>query len=126
MDVLKITATAQGAAGSAGGSVASVPVSGIVHKVRLDYSGSPPVSTDVTLQDENDPAAELIVNKTNSASNTTVYPRRQVQTNSGSNLTYDGIRGIYENYLVCGRLRLTIAQSNEGCSVTATVYIIRL
>lgn len=126
MDIVKITAVASGAAGAATGSTTSVPVSGIVHKVRLEYAGSPPVSTDVTLQDENDPAAENIVNKTNSASNTTLYPRRQVQNSAGSNLTYDGIRGVYENFLVCGRLKLSIAQSNEGCSVTATVYLIRL
>lgn len=126
MDLLKLTAVAQGAPGAAGGSALSTPVSGIVHKVRLEYGGSPPATTDVTLQDENDTAAENIVNRTNSASNTTIYPRRQVQSAAGANLTYDGVRGVYENYLVCGRLKLTIAQANEGSSVTAVVYLIRL
>ncbi|MGB9673647.1 MAG: hypothetical protein ACPL3P_05875 [Anaerolineales bacterium] len=127
MDIVKISSgAAEGANGNAQSSGYSVPLSGIVQKVRLIYSGNLPSSTDVTLLDENDLATENIVNRTNSFSNTTLYPRRAVQTNSGSNCTYDGIRIVYENYVVHGRLKLTIAQANPGCECTAYVYLIRI
>ncbi len=127
MDIVKFSSgTAKGTNGSAVAVGLSAPVSGLIHKVRLEYRGSPPITTDVLLVDENDPAGENIIYRTNANSNTTIYPRRAVQTNSGANCTYDGIRVVYENYLVHGRLRLTLSQTNQACECIAYVYLIRL
>lgn len=127
MDVVKFSSGA--AEGNNGNALAvgfSVPLSGLIHKVRLEYSGSPPATSDVTLIDESDPGAESIINRLNASSNTTIYPRRAVQTNSGANCTYDGVRIVYENFVVNGRLKLTISQTNPACECIATVYLIRI
>ncbi|MGB9639983.1 MAG: hypothetical protein ACPL4H_03675 [Anaerolineales bacterium] len=127
MDVVKFSSgAAEGSSGNATAVGFSVPLSGLIHKVRLEYSGSPPATTDVTLIDESDAGAESILNRMNASSNTTIYPRRAVQTNSGSNCTYDGVRIVYENFAVNGRLKLTISQTNPACECTAYVYVIRI
>ena len=127
MDIVKFSSgLAEGASGNAQAVGFSVPVSGLIHKVRLEYSGTPPTSTDTFLADEGDPISEAIVNRTNAISNITFYPRRAVQANGGSTCTYDGIRQVYENFIVQGRLKLTLAQTNPGCECTAYVYLIRI
>jgi len=127
MDVVKFSSgAAEGSSGNATAVGYSVPVTGLIHKVRLEYSGNPPATTDVTLMDESDPGAESIINRMNSGSNTTIYPRRAVQTNSGTNCTYDGVRIVYENFVVNGRLKLTVSQTNPACECIAYVYVIRI
>jgi len=123
----KITITSAPATGDAGvaiGSGTSEAVSGFVHKVRLEYYGSPPSTTDVTINDLNDPSAEAIISRMNSYTNTTIYPRRMTTTNTNTNVTYDGIRGVYDYFVVNGPLQIAMSQTNAGCYVIAYVYII--
>jgi len=117
------TAAAAGSAGSATATGYSAPVQGKVLAVHVDYQDSPPATTDFTLSDEDDPASEAIVSLANANSDVKLYPRRQIESNDGTDLTYDGTRGVYEAYVVHGRLNATIAQAdaNDECIVTAWI-----
>lgn len=123
----KITFSTGEAAGSAGSATAtgqSVHVSGKILAVYVAYQDSPPAgTTDFTLSDESDPASEAIVSLTDGATDQKLYPRRLVETNDGTDITYDGTRKVYEPYIVHGRLEATIAQANSGDSVDVTVWL---
>ncbi len=125
IDRIQITATAAGANGAATGSAYSPSTAGEILKVDIAYGDSPPATTDVTLQDENDPRSENIITLTDANSDLTIYPRRILETNDGTDLTYDGTRKVYGPYVVHGRLKLTIAQANAPDTATATIWIRR-
>ena len=115
--------TAGGAGTSTATGYSPKAVRGEVLAVHVDYVGSPPATTDFTLSDENDPAAESIVTLANQATDIKVYPRRVVELNDGTDITYDGTNEVYEPYVVHGRLKAVIAQANDGDSATVTVWI---
>ena len=118
------TGAASGGAGVATATGHSVRVAGWVLAVHLDYQDSPPAgTTDFTLSDETDPISEAIVSLANAATDLKLYPRRKVQDSGNNDVTFDGTNEIYEPYVVCGRLEATIAQANNGDSVTVTVWI---
>lgn len=123
IDRLQLIATAAGSAGSASGSAYSPHVRGRVIKVDLTYGGSPPVTTDVTLEDEGDPRSEAIVNLANANTDLALYPRRPVQDNANADLTYDATQKVSEPYVVHGRLKLSVAQANDTDTVTAIVWL---
>lgn len=111
-----------GVATATGYSRASV--AGRVLAVYVDYVDSPPAATtDLTLSDSGDPAAESILSLVDQATDIKVYPRRLVETNDGTDLTYNGTSKVYEPYAVHGRLKAVIAQANAGDSCTVTVWI---
>ncbi len=117
------------AAGSAGAATAAgysdTPVRGRVLAVQVAYAGSPPATTDLTLSDEDDPAGESIVSLTDANADVKLYPRRVIETNDGTDITYDGTRKVYEPYIVHGRLKAALAQANAGDSATITVWLER-
>ena len=117
------TGPAVGSAGSATATGHSPHVSGRVLAVHVAYVDSPPATTDFTLSDENDPASESIVTLANANTAAKLYPRRLVETNDGTDITYDGTRNVHEPYPVHGRLKATIAQANAGDSITITVWL---
>jgi hypothetical protein len=118
------TGAASGSAGSATATGYSAHVSGEVLAVYVAYGDSPPAgTTDFTLWDENDPASENIVSLTDGATDQKLYPRRLLETNDGTDLTYDGTRKVYGRYVVHGRLAAKIAQANANDYVTVTVWI---
>ena len=114
------TGAAAGAEGSATATGYSVPVSGEILAVYVDYQGSPPETTDFALSDESDPAGESIVSLANQATDLKLYPRRLLEANDGTDLTYDGTRKVYGPYAVHGRLKAVIAGANAAdyCDVT--------
>lgn len=115
------TGAAAGADGSATSTGYSHPIFGEVLKVYVGFQGSPPAgTTDFTLSDEGDPASETIVTITDSATDAAFCPRRLLETNDGTDLTYDGTRKVYGPYVVAGRLEATIAGANAAdyCDVT--------
>jgi hypothetical protein len=115
------TGLTSGGAGASTATGYSQQVSGNIIAVYIAYGGSPPAgTTDVTLQDDEDPASENIINKANSATAAKHYPLRLAQDNTGSNLT-----AIYTPYAVHGRLKLTIAQANDDDWAVATVWLDR-
>ena len=117
------TGTAAGSAGSATATGHSPHISGKVLAVHVAYQDSPPASTDVTVSDEADPSSEAIVNLANANSDVKLYPRRVLETNDGTDLTYDGTRKVYGPHVVHGRLEATIAGANAGDSATITAWI---
>ena len=117
------TGAAAGGAGVATATGYSVPVHGELLAVYVDYVDSPPGTTDVTLSDESDPAAESIVSLANANTDVKLYPRRPLETNDGTDLTYDGTRKVYGPYVVHGRLKAVIAQANNGDSAIITAWV---
>ena len=118
------TGAAVGANGSATATGHSTPVAGQVLAVHVTYVDSPPAgTTDFTLSDEADPASESIITLTNAATDVRIFPRRLLETNDGTDLTYDGTRKVYGRYPVYGRLEATIAGANAADSVTVTVWL---
>ena len=121
------TGATTGGAGAGTATGYSPHVEGRVLAVHVDYVGSPPAgTTDFTLSDESDPASESIVSLTDQATDIKVYPRRLLETNDGTDVTYDGTRKVYGHYVVHGRLEAVIAQANNDDSVTVTVWIERI
>ena len=120
------TGAATGGAGTATATGNSTEVKGKILAVHIDYQDSPPAgTTDITLSDEADPASESIISLTDQATDIKIYPRRLLETNDGTDLTYDGTRKVYGHYLVHGRLEGTIAQANNNDSAIFTVWIER-
>jgi hypothetical protein len=118
------TGAAVGSAGAATATGYSPHVKGRVLAVHVAYVDSPPAATtDFTLSDEGDPSSEAIVSLVDAATDVKLYPRRLLETNDGTDLTYDGTRPVSEPYVVYGRLEAGIAQANEGDSVTVTVWL---
>ncbi len=123
--VVVSTGPAAGAAGSATATGYGPAVSGQVLAVYVYYGDSPPATTDFTLSDEDDPAGEAIVNLANVNTSQKLYPRRLLEANDGTDLTYDGTRKVYGEYVIHGRLKATIAQANANDYVTAVVWVER-
>lgn len=123
IDRIQITTHAAGSAGAASGYSHAPHCYGRVLKVAIAYSNAPG-TTDVTLEDENDPGEEKIVNLVNNVTDRVLYPRRPVQDNANADLTYDGTRKVSEPYLVHGRLRLTVDEANANTVVTAIVWLL--
>lgn len=122
IDRIVIQATCAGADGSAAATAYSPHVSGKVQAVHIDYTDAPN-TTDITLSDESDPAAENIVALTDANTDVKLYPRRAIATNANAAITYDGTRAVHTVYTVHGRLKLTVAQANAGSLITATVWL---
>lgn len=118
------TGAAAGSAGSATATGYSLKIAGKIHAVYVDYQDAPPAgTTDFTLSDEGDPASESIILLTNAATDIKIYPRRVVELNDGTDVTYDGTNEVYEHYVVDGRLEATIAgaDADDYCDVTVWV-----
>ena len=122
IDRIQIKATAAGTAGAATATAYSPHVAGEILKVHVDYTGDTN-TIDVALSDEADPASEEIVNLDDQDTDITLYPRRLLETNDGTDLTYDGTRKVHGPYVVHGRLKLSVAQADAGDVVEATVWL---
>ena len=109
------TGAAAGSAGAATSTGYSIDIHGKILKVYVDFQDSPPAgTTDFTLSSERDPGSESIVSITDSATDAAFYPRRVLETEDGTDLTYDGTRKVYGEFVVHGRLEATIAQANAA------------
>ena len=117
------TPAAVGSPGAATATGYSLQVSGRVLSVHLAYHDTPPATSDVTLVDENDPAGEASLSLANANTDLRCCPRRAVQDNAGSDLTFDGTHKLCTPYVVYGRLLGSLAQANAGDSVTFTVWL---
>jgi hypothetical protein len=116
------TDVAAGAAGSATSTTYSLPICGKIQAVHIDYQDSPPATTDVTLSDENDPAAEAIISLANANTDIKIYPRRVTEKNDGADILYTTGEEVYEPYVVHGRLKVVIAQADPADYLIVTVW----
>jgi len=125
-EVLKVPVTTTGADGSASGSANSEhPVNGKLFGVFLDYHGSAPATTDVTITHTH-AAAQTLLTLTDVNSDGWYFPRQQVHGNTGTGLTYDGTRVVAEPYPVVGKVTVNVAQANAlTACVTAWLYVER-
>ena len=120
------TGAATGGAGVATATGYSAPVNGEVLAVHVDYQDSPPAgTTDFTLADEGDPAAESIVTLVNAATDIKIYPERIVEKNDGTDWLYATGEEVTRPYPVFGRLKATIAGANNDDYCIVTVWIRR-
>jgi hypothetical protein len=117
------TGATSGGAGASTATGYSPHVAGEVLAVHVAYVGSPPNTTDVTVSDEADPAAEAIVSLANQAADIKVYPRRVTEKNDGTDILYTTGEEVFEPYVVHGRLKAVIAQANDADSATITVWL---
>ena len=118
------TGAAVGSAGSATATGYSIHVNGKIIAVYLSYQDSPPAgTTSIVLSDEADPSSESIITVANAATDVKIYPRRLLETNDGTDLTYDGTRKVYDHYVVNGRLEAIITGANADDYIDVTVWI---
>jgi hypothetical protein len=126
IDLVKFsTDPASGGEGTASATGYSPPVYGKVLSINVQYNDSPPVTSDVMLYDEGDPAQEPLLSKVNNNADFRYYPRRPVQNNAAVDLTYDGTRKVSDYYVVHGKLKGSLAQANDGDSITFMVWMER-
>ena len=123
IDRIVFSGTASGSDGSAAVTAYSNHVQGKIHAVHIGYDGDDPATTDVTLSDDADPAAESIVSLTNNATDIKIYPRRVTEKNDGTDILYETGEEVHDYYAVNGRLKLVVAQANTDDVITATVWI---
>jgi len=123
LDRIQIKATASGTAGAASATAYSPNViKGEILKVHVNYTGDTN-TMDVALSDEADPASEEIINLDDQDTDITLYPRRVLETNDGTDLEYASGYSVYAPYVVYGRLELTVAQADDGDIVEVTVWL---
>lgn len=79
---VRIPVTTTGSAGSATGSTTTAAYSGIITAVKLDYSGSAPATTDVTLSEVGGGGRTLLT-VTNNNTSAAYYPTVEAQDTSG-------------------------------------------
>ena len=118
------TGPAVGANGVATATGYSVPMNGEILAVHVDFQDSPPAATtDFTLSDESDPAAESIIALTNTATDIKIYPRRVTEKNDGTDILYAAGEEVFDYFPIHGRLKAVIAQANAAdyCIVTAWI-----
>lgn len=126
IDLVKFaTEPATGGTGTASAAGYSPPVEGKILSVNVAYHENMPASADVALYEEEDPTQEMIIQRLNNNINFRCYPRRPVQTNSNTDITYDGTRKVYDVYVVHGRLKGTLTQANDGSIAIFTVWVER-
>lgn len=99
------------ASGNASNST-EVSVRGKILKVEVNYPANS-CTVDLTAKGEVD---EKFLNLAASSTDTTVYPRRQVDDATGSSIS-----ATYDHYVVYGKILLEIASGTQGDKVTVTV-----
>jgi hypothetical protein len=122
IDLITITATASGSAGSAtGDATSSTEAIGEILAVYVDENAAA-TTIDVTLAMSGTPS-ENILDLADVTADAWIYPRRQVHDNTGTALTMEGTEPLVEPYVVHDTLKLSLAQANDGDSVTVYVFV---
>ena len=120
-----LAVTTVGEAGVAVGSATTEEIiRGRVLAVKLNYHASAPAATtDVTLRQVNEQVTANIVNRPNSVTDVTLYPRVGVTDVAGAALTYDGTRPVVEPFPVCDKLILAVDECDALTNaVIAEIY----
>lgn len=117
MNVYRDTVIVTGATGGAGVATATATTSKVVEgkvvAVYLEYTDSPPATTDVTIQEAHESPAIPVLTVTNANTDGWFYPD-QASVNSDVEPVYTG------DYL-----SVTIAQADNGDGVTATIVWVK-
>lgn len=116
----KITVTTTGVAGSAAGTgYSSRPISGAIKAVRVDWSASAPVTSDITItvDSDDDHPAVTIYTKSDSATDAWAYPSVQATGTDGAAIT-----GVYQDIVGVGRVKVVVAQC-DALAAAVVVYV---
>ena len=120
-----VSITTVGADGVAAGAAnTDAPICGKLLKIRLNFHTSCPNTADVTITERVGAVDwETLLTETDSATDVTRYPRKAVEDNAETPVTYDGTNELYEPYVISGYVRVAVAQANalDGC-VVATIF----
>jgi len=121
---LRIPVTTTGSDGSATGTGTSeYPIHGHIECVMLDYAGSAPGTTDLTIAQVSELKATNIVTLTDNATDKVLYPRVQAHKNDGTALTLEGNEPLVTRYPVCDKLTVTVSGCNAlDPAVTVEIY----
>lgn len=112
----KITVTTTGSAGSATGSgYSSHAINGKLLGVKLDYSGSAPATTDVTITDDSIGHTLLLVE--NSATDAMKHPRAKPVDNANA-----AISNAHAPFSINGKVKVAVA----GCDALTTALTVYL
>jgi hypothetical protein len=122
MKKLKAQLTPSGSAGSASGTAAFQQLAdGKLYAIYLDYAGSAPATTDVTIKLA-DPAVSLLTVSNNSTDGW-YFPRQRRVSNTAARYTV-AVDDAGESLPVVGSLNLVVAGCNAiADAVTAYVYV---
>ena len=101
IQTLEITTT--GSAGSATGSGTTIPIMGFLLDVYLDYDGSAPATTDVTISD---PIFGNLVVNSNSNTDVWLAPRKQTCDGAAS------ASGLYDLIPINSAITIDVAQAD--------------
>jgi hypothetical protein len=125
MDYGKISVTTTGGAGAATGSQEGDMIfQGKLYAVYLDYHGSAPATTDVTVKVTGPVAQNLIVVSDNNTDGW-YLPRADTHDTTGADRLYaSGGENVAEPMPVCGKITIDVAQADAltDC-VVAHVYV---
>lgn len=116
IDVIKVSVTVAGSAGSATGTASTQILNGKLLAVHVDYV-SQPATTDVTIT-ANSPSMSVLT-LTNANTDVWKYPRQLLDGVTGSALT-----GVYEPLPIFGAVSVSVAQGDPG-SVVVTLVLER-
>lgn len=111
--VVKVTTT--GVAGSASGNTDSDMIAGYLEDVYIDFHGSAPATTDVTISFKG--RGGNVLATTNTVTDAFFAPRRTVVDNTNS-----PILNAYDKYAIWDKLNISVAQS-DALTDAVTVYI---
>jgi len=106
--------------------ISSKIVRGKLLAVHIIYDASSAATTDVQLVhlgSDYGGADQTLLNIVNNNTSGWYYPRTAAQDSSGSDLTFDGSNTIPTEFIVFGRLKLTVAGQTENKEVKAYILV---
>lgn len=112
--MISATVTTTGSAGSATGT-ASLTLSGYVSSIKVDWSASAPVTSDITIVEQGG-FGRTLYTKSNSATDITLYPYHHGDDNTGAT-----IAGVYGRIYVPS---VPVLISVSGCDALAAACVV--
>ena len=124
IDLIKLEVTAVGEDESAVGSATTPQISrGRILAIFIDSDPAAFESTAIEIVDLGDPIGEAIFSASEITTDLKFYPRRNIQSEVGINLTYNGVQLYFEPYIVCGQLRAYVSQANNNQVTNIYIWI---
>lgn len=117
MGVYPVKVTTTGSAGSATGQADSEPIYGTIRGLKIDYNGSAPATTDVTITEVGG-LGRTVLTRANTNTDGTFNPGAQLHDSTGN-----GIAGAYAPLHIAGaRLRVAVAESDALVPAVAVLF----
>lgn len=108
--------------GSGDATVYSGTIIGKVEAVQW-VDGDLADGVDAVLSVANSEHTQTILTLTDANSDAWYYPRTPIHTNAGAQITYDGTRVVYDEFIVAGDLKLVISSGGDTKTGGAYVFV---